>query len=299
MPRPAHTGRPRTGFTLVELAVVVAIVAVLVGLLLSAVQQVRSRAARAVCANRLRQLAFALHGYAGSHGALPPGVTVKADGGNFRNLSWHTRLLPHLEQEALWRRAEEAYRTKARAWDPPHPNDEVVPAFGCPADPGPAAARVWQQKWRCAYTSFLGSGGTDFSRQDGVLYVDSRTRFADLTDGTASTLLVGERPAFPAVALGWWYAGVGQVAGNGSGDQVLGALERCYYTLTPQCPAGPHEFGPGRLSDPCDAFHFWSLHPAGANFAFADGSVRFLPYSARSVLPDLATRAGGEAADVP
>jgi prepilin-type processing-associated H-X9-DG protein len=53
------------------------------------------------------------------------------------------------------------------------------------------------------------------------------------------------------------------------------------------------------LTDQCDLFHFWSLHPGGANFAFADGSVRFLTYAADDVLPALATRAGGEAVTVP
>lgn len=53
-------------------------------------------------------------------------------------------------------------------------------------------------------------------------------------------------------------------------------------------------FGPGRTDNPCDRWHFWSLHPGGANFAFADGSVRFMPYGAKAIMPALATRDGGE-----
>ncbi len=60
------------------------------------------------------------------------------------------------------------------------------------------------------------------------------------------------------------------------------------------CADGPYAFGPGDLKQHCDAFHYWSLHTGGANFAFADGSVHFLRYSATAVLPALATRAGGE-----
>jgi prepilin-type processing-associated H-X9-DG protein len=60
------------------------------------------------------------------------------------------------------------------------------------------------------------------------------------------------------------------------------------------CPSWRTVFGPGQYDDPCHHNHFWSLHPGGANFAFADGSVRFFRYSAASVLPALATRAGGE-----
>lgn len=57
---------------------------------------------------------------------------------------------------------------------------------------------------------------------------------------------------------------------------------------------GPFRFGPGRTANPCDRYHFWSLHPGGAHFLFADGSVHFLPYAAASVMVPLATRAGGE-----
>ena len=65
------------------------------------------------------------------------------------------------------------------------------------------------------------------------------------------------------------------------------------------CPGNLGVFERGRYDDMCHHYHFWSLHPGGANFAFADGSVRFLSYSAASVLPALATRAGGETATIP
>jgi len=63
-----------------------------------------------------------------------------------------------------------------------------------------------------------------------------------------------------------------------------------------RCDDGPYAFGPGRTTDPCSAFHFWSLHSGGGNFLFADGSVRFAPYAAADMLPALASRAGGETA---
>ena len=65
------------------------------------------------------------------------------------------------------------------------------------------------------------------------------------------------------------------------------------------CPPGPYTFVRGDLKNPCDTFHYWSLHPGGANFAFADGSVRFLSYSADAILPALSTRAGGESVVIP
>ena len=78
---------------------------------------------------------------------------------------------------------------------------------------------------------------------------------------------------------------------------VIGARER--NTSAPRCGPGPYQFQPGDFKNQCDAFHFWSPHPGGANFAFADGSVHFLTYSADAILPALATRAGGEVATVP
>jgi prepilin-type processing-associated H-X9-DG protein len=66
-----------------------------------------------------------------------------------------------------------------------------------------------------------------------------------------------------------------------------------------RCPSNGYRFVPGRPGSQCDVYHFWSLHPGGANWLFADGSVRFLRYDADSVLPALATRAGGETASLP
>ncbi len=123
----------------------------------------------------------------------------------------------------------------------------------------------------------------------------SKVRFADIVDGTSNTLLAGERPPSPDFWFGWWYAGAGE-AGTGAGDMVLGARELNVNasTYTAACPVGPYSFKPGKIQEMCDVFHFWSLHDGGANFLFCDGSVRFLTYSADSILPALATRAGGE-----
>ena len=96
------------------------------------------------------------------------------------------------------------------------------------------------------------------------------------------------------------YAGVGQRF-TGSGDLVLGVREPNLLPIEAGSPCGPgaYPFSPSRFSDPCGMFHFWSPHPGGANFAFADGSVRFLSYSADPLLPALVSRAGGEAATLP
>lgn len=82
---------------------------------------------------------------------------------------------------------------------------------------------------------------------------------------------------------------------------ILGVRERQspLWGGAPECPRGPFHFQRGRLDHQCDVFHFWSLHAGGANFAFADGSVRFLAYSADPILPALATRAAGDMASTP
>ena len=78
-----------------------------------------------------------------------------------------------------------------------------------------------------------------------------------------------------------------------------GVRTRCYSHYAGPCEEGPYHFRAGSLSNPCDVFHFWSLHSQGSHFLFADGSVHFLTYAADAILPALATRAGGESVAVP
>jgi prepilin-type processing-associated H-X9-DG protein len=210
-------------------------------------------------------------------------------------MSWHTRLLPFVDQEPVWRQAVEAVNAYPNDFtvSPPHPFTTVIPTYGCPADAPVREPVVARGRLRVALTSYLGVTGTRHSRRDGVLFRDSKVRFTDVTDGTSNTRMVGERPPSPDTWVGWWYAGYG-VDFNGTADLVLGARERNRATdpTFPDCGQGFAHFKPGRFAAMCDVMHFWSPHPVGANFLFADGSVRFLPYSAADVLPALATRAG-------
>ena len=81
---------------------------------------------------------------------------------------------------------------------------------------------------------------------------------------------------------------------------LLGARERNYGGgYVSECPPGPYHYQAGQIDNQCDVFHFWSLHSGGANFAFGDGSVRFLTYSSDAILPALATRSGGEVTELP
>jgi prepilin-type processing-associated H-X9-DG protein len=285
--------------TLVELLVVLAIIGVLIGLLLPAVQQVRGAVARVQCSNKLRQIGLALHGYHNSQGRLPPGVSYDDGKSPYPYMGWCTRLLPYLEQDALWQQAQKAFdKDKSFLNNPPHAGlATVLPSFACPADGRTSAVgRPRNGDFTVAFTSYLGVSGSKYRANDGLLFLDSHVRFADITDGMSNTLCVGERPPSADLVFGWWYAGEGQDK-DGVCDLVLSARERNVNpTYGPGCPEGPYQFGPGQVRNQCDAYHFWSLHTGGgAHFLFADGSVRFLRYSAAPIMPALASRARGEA----
>ncbi|MGL4550810.1 MAG: DUF1559 domain-containing protein, partial [Gemmataceae bacterium] len=102
-----HRTHRRAAFTLIELLVVISIVAVVIGLLLTAVQRVREAAARLKCLNNLKQVGLAIHAYHAANGQLPPGVS-NLRGDSFPYMSWNTRLLPFLEQEGAWKQATAA-----------------------------------------------------------------------------------------------------------------------------------------------------------------------------------------------
>lgn len=288
--------------TLLELLVVLAIVSILLGLLLPAVQRVRAVAVRLQCQNNLKQLGLASHGFHDDQGHFPAGVRNLAGKDPYFLQTWLVPLLPYLEQGALWEANRTAYRSSRSPFNnPPHTAlATVVPAFICPADSRLRTPQFAQQdRFYVAFTSYLGVEGLDATKLNGVLYCDSSTRLAEITDGTSNTLFAGERPPSPDFQYGWWYAGAGQQF-TGSLDMVLGVREQNLLPVVAgSCPPGRYTFGPGRVGNPCDVFHFWSLHSGGANFLLCDGSVRFLRYAAEPILPALASRAGGETESVP
>jgi prepilin-type N-terminal cleavage/methylation domain-containing protein/prepilin-type processing-associated H-X9-DG protein len=313
------TPRPRSAFTLVELLVVIAIVAVLIGLLLPAVQKVRAAAARMQCGNHLKQIGLGLHSYHDAHGKLPPAHCQDPSSiSHYRNrpgppdnwfyISWMARILPYVEQGNVH------YHIRPGEWAWWHP-ETPVPGLGylnsvrmglyrCPSDPTKPTALVsgypGEPEQEVALTSYLGVNGSDQFRFDGLLHVNSRVKLTDVTDGTSNTLLVGERPPVYGGFVGWWFAGSGWYPWFGAADVVLGSNERIAVNGASTPDGKASHYQPGRLGDPNDfddphAWHFWSLHPGGSNFLFADGAVRFVPYGVGGdVVRALATRAGGE-----
>jgi len=308
----------RRGFTLIELLVVIAIIAILIGLLLPAVQKVRDAAARTRCHNNLKQIGLALHAYHDANGAFPPALRqtfAPAPQDPMQWVGWMTRIAPHVEQGAIYTGAEAAFAlqpdgSKTPFANPPHTHlATVVDTYKCAAD-GRQYQATYAGGVTVAFTGYLGVSGRDLRSLDGVLPWNGKVRFADVTDGTSNTLAVGERPPSYDLVMGWSYAGAGQsdasagpVRNTGSLDVTMGLAELNLKSIGDAqmnaCPGGPYEYGAGRIENPCDQFHFWSLHAGGSNFLSADGSVRFVTYSAASLLPALATRAGGETTSLP
>src|SRR6266446_8506208 len=213
---------PRTAFTLLELLVVIAISGILVALTIPAVQRVRAAANRVACANHLKQMGLGLHQYHDAHNVLPPGCSDGNGKDRYPYMSWMTRLLPHLEQESLWQQVLGAFAQDKFFEGPPHLPilGLVLPIFTCPEDS--RTSEPWNfGPFQVGLTAYQGVAGTDSTRFDGLLYVNSHVRLADITDGTSNTLAVGERPPSFDHRLGWWYAGWGQRK-DGSADLVLG-----------------------------------------------------------------------------
>lgn len=296
-PAPGSLNQPRSAFTLLELLVVIAIVGLLLALTAAAIQNVRTAATRLACLSQVRQLGMAVHAYADTHQSLPAGCDKRSNslpaGGGYVHISWQTKILPFIEQEALWREILTAYRDDYLGDSLHHARirSQILPIFRCPTDRRTVG---WiYPEWPWGITSYLGVAGTSIYYEDGLFHENIGFRFTDITDGTSNTLLIGERPSGPQGYRSAWYGQwgdnpclVSQILGttviSGLPDKAVG----CRQPLS--------GFRAGRADDYCDVVHFWSQHPGGSVFAFADGHARFISYSAGDLLPQLATRAGGE-----
>ena len=300
----------RCGFSLIELLVVVGTIGVLVGLILPAVQSVREGAARTACLNNLKQIGIGLHHFEETNGRLPPLPGGRAvDGDPNSLLGWMALILPQMEQEALYRVSVEACRVDQDPLDnPPHVGmATVIRPYVCPDDGRLLQPLTDSSGVRAAYTSYIGILGsfppTTASVQailPGVLGQDFGPRLTDITDGLGTTIMVGERPPPESLLAGWWYpgyVGVGTPRGLHGPNNVI-ALPSPHLGSDDNC-GGNTTFGPGQLSNPCDRFHLWSLHPGGGNFLFADASARYLSYSAAPLMIALASRSGGEVVELP
>jgi prepilin-type N-terminal cleavage/methylation domain-containing protein/prepilin-type processing-associated H-X9-DG protein len=312
------------GFTLIELLVVIAIIAILIGLLLPAVQKVRESASRTRCQNHLKQLGLAIHNFHNNFKVTPPGIgytppDTYSFGGTVpspnqvRFASWHTHLLPYVEQENYYNGI--ATSSLANTFIPANKN---VLMFGCPSDPeageifGTVQATTSYFSVRGSDTNPNGSPTTGDPNADGMIYYRSKVKFEQVSDGLANTLMIGEHPASQdGGSWGWWYTSINEnVNSTWWPDDVTWGIRSTrskFGSSGPpafsSCSAGggiPAEYrNPHHFKNLCNYDTFWSFHTGGANFVMGDGAVKFIPYSARPVMVALSTRAKNDVGEVP
>jgi prepilin-type N-terminal cleavage/methylation domain-containing protein/prepilin-type processing-associated H-X9-DG protein len=320
--------RPQSGFTLIELLVVIAIIAILIGLLLPAVQKVREAASRAKCSNNLKQMGIALHGFHDANDEFPFARPIRtgdrrvAGAGNGSGFSvgtlpypintnsfgsWTYRILPYIEQDNLQKivGGQNDATTYLNAIG--QIRQQAVNTFQCSSDPNSALASTSGNNAKL--TSYLGvtgnddwneSGGWGSNARNGIfgMHTFSQStakrvvKMASITDGTSNTVAIGERPAHVQGDWGWWYAtDFDSTMAHPSNDDVYG---QAIGGGSPACPR-PSFFRADTINGRCAHTHFWSMHTGGGNWGMADGSVRFITYSsANTTLVSMASINGGE-----
>jgi prepilin-type N-terminal cleavage/methylation domain-containing protein/prepilin-type processing-associated H-X9-DG protein len=318
--------RVRSGFTLIELLVVIAIIAILIGLLLPAVQKVREAANRAKCENNLKQLGLACHSYHDTYQALPFSFYSREPP------AYDTQfipLLPFLEQRALYQQlSHSGFAPPPDPSIPGGPCSTPLSVLACPSDalPSPPTAQipppVFRRTFYVGLTSYVGNysglsvddpnfglDGIFLTEANGMGLPVSPVSILGITDGTSNTILFGERYSTdpnwnPYISAFGSFFGVDLsnipfyafFSSSLTMPAFDGAIASGAYPLNfrlPPCSGSNCDLTQAGVRGWC----YGSGHPQGANFSFCDGSVRFISNAINNtptLLPALSTRAGGE-----
>jgi prepilin-type N-terminal cleavage/methylation domain-containing protein/prepilin-type processing-associated H-X9-DG protein len=283
----------RGAFTLIELLVVIAIIAILIGLLVPAVQQVREAANRIQCRNNLKQIGLAFHNHHDTLKFFPTGgwywwspptyLNGKPAIGANQQAGWGFQILPYIEATNLWRGGKASTDLDRQFLV----TGTTVPLYFCPSRRGPQTVTFADPSLfngvpvPHALSDYAGSNreGT------GVVCRFSPTRMADITDGTSNTLMVGEKRV-NLLYLGQPQRGDDLGYAAGWGDNIVRSTSRTPHvdSLNP---------------DSTSRRRFGSSHIGGFNAVFADGSVRFIPFTIdRTVFSALGNKSDGLAVDL-
>jgi prepilin-type N-terminal cleavage/methylation domain-containing protein/prepilin-type processing-associated H-X9-DG protein len=324
----ALSPRRRTAFTLIELLVVIAIISVLIGLLLPAVQKVRSAAARISCANNLHQISLAAFQYQESKKGFPPSLTSGGPPLNIPASGWGTFLLPYIEQDNLFAQ----YNYGQVYYSPSNQLviSQFVKAYSCPAAPERAPYTITftvQTQQGSVTIGPYSASASDYSpvayvdqneainvlggpytvsltvpnpQLVGVLQPDKRTKITEITDGTSNTILITEIAGKPALyqasfrntgtQINLATGAMPQSGGAGGwGDATSGGSVVFGSDFTGQVANGPC------LINCSNDYGLYGFHSGGINAAYCDGSVHFVGSDIDPrIIVALITHAGGE-----
>ena len=319
----------RNGFTLIELLVVIAIIAVLIGLLLPAVQQAREAARRAQCKNNLKQIGLALHNYHDLHNTLPSGLIGWPGESSGSLWGWGTMILPQLDQGPLfnslavssggtsphWGQSAVGFGSVMTSASANPLLATTLAVYRCPSDVGSAVVAVPTAGLngvargntfvfgRSNYPGVLGSQWATTNgliTSDGSFAESSSVRFRDYIDGLSNTCIVGERRSPGKVRGGdvggdtVWCGALNDVSPESYWQGFAATVGLADYDNTLNVNSADNEYAAPYVA-------FSSQHDGGAHFLFGDGSVRFIsnsiasgyPGKPRAVYQNLANRADG------